>query len=94
MADRSIRVSASFQVQDRPTIPGWPVEVTLRFATLTPRASPVSARIGDQYLKGVAKHPTEPVIVGYLARPPRPGDEVVIQDGAMELPTGIRYGGA
>lgn len=91
MAERIIRVTASFQVHERPAIPGWPVEVTLRFPTLTTRSSPLGARIGDQYLKAVMKHPVEPVVVGYLARIPHTGDELIIQDGAIELPTGIRY---
>jgi hypothetical protein len=93
MPDRSINVTATFKVHDRPLIPELPVQVTIRFPVLASRASAITARVGDQYLEAVVKLPDEPAIVGHLTRVPRPGDEVFIRDGAMEMPTGIRYAG-
>jgi LAS superfamily LD-carboxypeptidase LdcB len=92
MTNRSVSLNASFEVLDRPLLPLWPIRVTLRFGEeMVQRTTLLGARVGGQYLERVAKIPKRSVLVGYLRREPRQGEELVLRDGSVERSTGIRY---
>ncbi|NUP09115.1 MAG: hypothetical protein HOW73_23950 [Polyangiaceae bacterium] len=92
MSEGTVRVQATVERLANPPVPRWPVKVTIELSQRNRRGSRLTAKIGRQWLEGVIATSRPPGLVGFLARMPSNGDDIILVDGLLQLPTGIRYG--